>query len=180
MLYVRCEATCGISRRPRITQRPSLTIGPIPVGRGPICSNNNGGCQEICSVDNLGQRECSCFDGRILSHDRLTCYSPTQPTNHPNTLWWLPIPIIIPLLIIIIIIIAIVCVMKGGPRRRASVPHIHLPSITESMGHAFSTAFWPSFSGTDLPSTSVNPNPRHNRSFRKHSTMTHANHAYEK
>jgi len=40
---------------------------------GDICSQNNGGCSDKCSLLSNGIAECSCFDGRVLQADRKSC-----------------------------------------------------------------------------------------------------------
>ncbi|XP_068215843.1 coagulation factor IX-like [Palaemon carinicauda] len=38
-----------------------------------VCVNDNGGCEDICNVDEGGNRECSCFPGRRPRRDGLRC-----------------------------------------------------------------------------------------------------------
>merc|ERR1712142_95210 len=44
------------------------------------CATNNGGCMDVCT-NTEGSFECSCFDGRILQEDYVSCVNATVPVR---------------------------------------------------------------------------------------------------
>ena len=43
------------------------------VGMSNQCTNNNGGCNQVCTTNERSEVVCLCFQGHVLDTDNKTC-----------------------------------------------------------------------------------------------------------
>ncbi|CAK8690020.1 unnamed protein product [Clavelina lepadiformis] len=66
----------------------SVTIGPIKIDSfSTQCGKNNGGCEQICSLDAFGKPLCSCHEGYLLLQKQHSCkeMKTGRVVQHENT-----------------------------------------------------------------------------------------------
>ncbi|XP_078492627.1 uncharacterized protein LOC144748339 [Ciona intestinalis] len=169
ILYIHCQVTCGIVGRASAVNQKPISMGPIQINRGPICGAANGECEDLCTQDIHGNRECLCFDGRVVTQNNLECAEASSITTQQSELhlltsvstilvernsttrrqphiinfpWWISLAIALPGMFILFAIIGITCAIRKR-RRKVSILRparlVRLTSVSQTVVWPFTT-----------------------------------------